>query len=217
MPLHRTLCSVKQWNIFQSELTWVFSFLHGSRSWPGWPWCNLPEECNLTVWRITSFQEFSGSVLHYLQQHLVLLQPRPVIGDQQAQKEWLSEKVLSAGWFTPVWIPPGLSSNKIILINSGVRGERRATEGALCNRSKHFSGYWIPLPYCPRPLIPPSNPVLMDRMFESLLLSGAPCKLDVARNEVLHLMWLKIGDSPAVSVVSPLYRKWGLKAKFIDL
>ena len=40
-------------------------------------------------------------------------------------KEWLSEKVLSARWFTAFYIPAGLSCNKIILINSGRRGRCR--------------------------------------------------------------------------------------------
>ena len=109
---------------------------------------------------------------------MVLLQQRPVIGDQQAQRNDSVRRYYLPDDSRHFRSPPGLSCNKIILINSGV-GEEGNFE--LCATDRNISPDIRSLP---RSFLHQIEPSWIEYLcpFFCVEPRQPPCKLDVTRN-----------------------------------
>ena len=89
-------------------------------------------------------EKFYRRTLFYLWQHLVLLQQRPVIGDQQAQRNDSVRRYYLPDDSRHFRSPRGFLATRLF---SSIPVSEEGGGRALCNRSKHCSGYYkIPFP-----------------------------------------------------------------------
>ena len=93
---------------------------------------------------LTSDWKFYRHLLFYLWQHLLLLQQRPIIGDQQAQRNDSVRRYYLPDDSRHFRSPRGFLATRLF---SSIPVSEEGGGRALCNRSKHCSGYYkIPFP-----------------------------------------------------------------------
>ena len=89
-------------------------------------------------------EKFYRHIFYYLWQHLVLLRQRPIIGDQQAQRNDSVRRYYLPDDSRHFISPRGFLATRLF---SSIPVEEGGVDSLLCNRSKHCSGYYkIPFP-----------------------------------------------------------------------
>ena len=93
-------------------------------------------------------EKFYRHIFYYLWQHLVLLRQRPIIGDQQAQRNDSVRRYYLPDDSRHFRSPRGFLATRLFS-SIPVSGRREEGElgSSLCNSSRHCSGYYkIPFP-----------------------------------------------------------------------